>query len=169
MPHEAENKSDPSEIQRFTELWMKYQNAVASFVCLSIRDFHHAEDVVQDIAKSAASSFDRYDPERPFINWVIAIAKQRISDHYRREGGRRKMISAQAVEMLAQAQVEMADSVDDRISALRFCLTQLSARQTKMIEMRYGQALSPRQVAEKVGAKHTAVNVSIYRIRKSLG
>lgn len=155
-------------MQRFAKLWLENQDAVAGYIYLSVRDYHHAEDVLQEVAQSAAGSFDRYDPARPFAAWLIAIAKQRIADYYRRQGRRLPMLSGEAMEQLAVAHVDLAKDMDTRIAALQTCLSRLSDRHRHAIDMRYGQSMSPAQIAAKVGAKPTAVNALIYRIRKAL-
>lgn len=157
-----------SDVQRFTRLWMKNQDALAGYIYLSIRDFHHAEDVLQEVAQSAAGSFERYDADRPFIGWLIGIARQRIADHYRRQGRRLPTLSGEAMEDLANMQIEMAEEIDVRMGALRQCLSTLSERHRHAIELRYGRSLSPQQIAEHAGVKRTAVNALIYRIRKAL-
>ena len=157
-----------SEMQRFAKLWLESHDALAGYIYLSIRDFHAAEDILQEVAQSAAGSFERYDTDRPFTAWLISIAKQRIADHYRRENRHKPTLSSEAMDDLAAAQVEMAEDMDDRLTALRFCLSGLSERHRHAIELRYGRSLSPDQISAQVGAKATAVNALIYRIRKAL-
>lgn len=155
-------------MQHFAQLWLENQNAVAVFIYLKIRDYHAAEDVLQEVARSAAGSFDRYDPARPFAGWAIAIAKQRVADYYRKAHRHKPTLSLDAMNELELIQEELGGELDDQLCALRLCIDALSDRHREMIKMRYGRALTPKQIADEVGLKHTAVNVLIYRVRKAL-
>lgn len=165
-----EDRPQPSQMQQFAKLWSKHQHAVASYIRVFVQDHALAEDVLQEVAYSAAGSFDRYDPERPFVGWLIAIAKQRIVDHYRREDRRAVLLSDAAMESVAVASVSSDKHSDreERMEALRSCFNQLNARQKKVLDSRYGQDRSPQEVAEEIGSNAAAVNALIYRIRKLL-
>lgn len=165
-----ENNPTPNEMQQFAKLWAKHQSSAASYIRVFVQDHAHAEDVLQEVAYSAAGSFDRYDANRPFIGWLIAIAKQRIVDHYRREDRRAVLLSDAAMDSLAQACVNADNDpqADERLEALQTCLTKLNDRQRQAIDFRYGQSLTPVQVAEQIGSNTTAVNALIYRVRRLL-
>lgn len=162
----AENNNAP--IQRFTDLWLENQDMLAGYVYMQIRDFHDAEDVIQEVARSAAGSFDQYDPARPFGPWLIAIAKRRVVDYWRRQGRSPLTLTDQAMQQIADAHLQLSENRDERFDALRACLSRLSDRHRHAIELRYSQALSPEQIAKRVGASTTAINALIYRVRKAL-
>lgn len=163
MPTENHNP-----IQRFTDLWLESQDMLAGYVYMRIRNFHDAEDVIQEIARSAAGTFDQYDPAKPFGPWLITIANRRIVDYFRKQGRSPLTLSDQAIKEIADAHLELADSSDERFDALQACLSQLSDRHRHAIDLRYGQAMEPEQIAKRVGASPTAVNALIYRVRKAL-
>ncbi|MBX2850524.1 MAG: sigma-70 family RNA polymerase sigma factor [Phycisphaeraceae bacterium] len=163
MPTENNNP-----IQRFTDLWLENQDMLAGYVYMRIRNFHDAEDVIQEIARSAAGTFDQYDPAKPFGPWLIAIANRRVVDYWRKKGRSPLTLTDQALQDIADAHLELTQSRDDRFDALQACLSKLSDRHHHAIDLRYGQALAPEQIAKRVGASTTAVNALIYRVRKAL-
>lgn len=164
MPTENNNTA----IQRFTDLWLESQDMLAGYVYMRIRNFHDAEDVIQEIARSAAGTFDQYDSAKPFGPWLITIANRRIVDYFRKQGRSPLTLSDQAIQEIADAHLELADSRDERFDALQDCLSQLSDRHRHAIDLRYDQAMDPEQIAKRVGASTTAVNAMIYRVRKAL-
>lgn len=164
MPTESSN----NPIQRFTDLWLANQDMLAGYVYMRVRDFHDAEDVIQEIARSAAGSFEQYDPAKPFGPWLITIANRRVTDYYRKQGRSPNTLSQEAMETVADAHLELAENKDARFDALQACLAQLSDRHRHAIDLRYGQSLAPELIAKRVGASPTAVNALIYRVRKAL-
>lgn len=155
-------------IQQFASLWLKSQDMLAGYVYMRVRNFHDAEDVIQEIARSAAGSFDQYDPEKPFGPWLITIANRRIVDHWRKQGNAPTTLTDQALEGIADAHLQLANTRDERFDALQACLATLSDRHRSIIDLRYGQALGPDQIADRVGTSTTAINALIYRVRKAL-
>jgi RNA polymerase sigma-70 factor (ECF subfamily) len=164
MPTDSHN----TPIQQFAGLWLENQDMLAGFVYMRVRDFHDAEDVIQEIARSAAGTFDQYDPAKPFGPWLITIANRRIIDYFRKQSHEPLTLNAAAMDEIANAHLELANTRDDRFDALQACLAKLSDRHRHAIDLRYGQALSPDQIAKRVGASPTAVNALIYRVRKAL-
>lgn len=164
MPTENDNSS----IQRFADLWLDSQDMLAGYVYMRVRNFHDAEDIIQEIARSAAGTFDQYDPAKPFGPWLVVIANRRIVDYWRKQGRCPVSLSDDAMRHLANAHLALAEQRDDRFDALQVCLSQLSERHRHAIELRYSQALPPDQIAKRIGASTTAVNALVYRVRKAL-
>ena len=119
-------------------------------------------------ARSAAGTFDQYDPAKPFGPWLITIANRRIVDYFRKQGRSPLTLTDQAMQDIANAHLELTESRDERFDALQACLSKLSDRHRHAIDLRYSQSMSPEQIAQRVGASPTAVNALIYRVRKAL-
>lgn len=52
-----------------------------------------ADDVVQDVLLSLHQVRHTYDPDRPFLPWLMAIARNRLADTQRRQVRRAKRSS----------------------------------------------------------------------------
>ncbi len=154
---------------QFAEVWMKSRHAVSSFVRSIIRDQHDAEDIVQSVAIAAAKNFDKYDTARPFANWVIGIARRQVAQHLRVKYRDRHVFGDQVIAEIANAHEDLASELNDRITALNFCLKKLTERGQKIIEMRYMQNMSPQRIAETVGTSYGAIVNLLYRLRSKLG
>ena len=63
---------------------------------------------------------------------------------------------------------EAVDGVEDRIAALRHCLTTLPQRQRDMLNQRYFQGKKIAQLAESMQQSENSVKCSLLRIRKAL-
>jgi RNA polymerase sigma-70 factor (ECF subfamily) len=152
----------------FAERWLDAQHALGGFVCVHVQDQSLADDIVQEVARQATANFDRYDPDRPFIAWLIGIARQRIAEHYRTLGRRPVVFSSDIIESITDAYVDMQPQVDDRLDALRACMEQLNNRHRRVIELRYARQLSQDEIASQVGSNGRAINAMLFRIRTAL-
>ena len=74
-------------------------------------------------------------------------------------------------ELLAQFADEAADAeheAGERILAMRDCLSRLPDRQRQLINLRYGQNRSVKQLAKDADKKESAMKMMLMRIRQSL-
>ncbi|MEM9111398.1 MAG: sigma-70 family RNA polymerase sigma factor [Planctomycetota bacterium] len=162
------SKQNAQQLPGFAERWLDAQHAVGGYVCVHVQDQSLADDIVQEVARQATANFDQYDPSRPFIGWLIGIARQRIAENYRNRGRRPIVFSSEIVESITDAYVELEPEVDDRLDALRLCMDKLSRRHRRVIELRYARQLSQDQIAAQVGSNGRAINAMLFRIRTAL-
>ncbi|MBX2850108.1 MAG: sigma-70 family RNA polymerase sigma factor [Phycisphaeraceae bacterium] len=158
----------PDRLEYFTRLWVQNQRAVAAFIHMSLRDAHHAEDVLQEVAADASRNFGRYDPARPFAAWLIGIARQRLVDHYRKQERQRAQLSQDVLDLLDQSYAEVAEEVDDRLVALRKCMEKLPEHHKLLVNRRYGFDDPLADIAKSIGSNAKAVNAMLTRVRKLL-
>lgn len=158
----------PDRLEQFTRLWVQNQRGVAAFIHMSLRDAHHAEDVLQEVAADASRNFDRYDASRPFVAWLIGIARQRLVDHYRKQDRQGAELSQDALDLLDRAYAQTAEEIDDRLVALRKCMEKLPEHHRLLIQRRYGFDDPLADIAKSVGSSAKAVNAMLTRVRKLL-
>ena len=167
MP-DTHTQPDSAQQRTFTEYWLEAQHALGGFVRLHIRDHNLADDIIQEVARQATANFDQYDPSRPFVAWLIGIARQRMAEAFRNQGRRPIIFSTEAIESLTSAYTEMQGEVNDRLDGLRHCMDKLSDRHRRMLDLRYSRRHSSREIAEQVGGSASSVDVMLHRIRTAL-
>ncbi|EGF25281.1 sigma-70 family RNA polymerase sigma factor [Rhodopirellula baltica] len=154
--------------ERFTECWLKAEPAVSAYVFASVAGFHDAEDVVQRIAQELARRFDEYDSRRPFVAWSLWIAKSRVIDHYRVQGGSRIVFSDELLGRLADTIAKQADGRSERREALEACLDELPPKSRRLLDLRYVDGHSAEKTAREIGSTSGSVRVLLSRIRSVL-
>ena len=164
----APSNPDDKRSLTFVEHWRKAQHALGGFVRVHAPEPGLAEDIIQEVARQATENFDQYDPDQPFSAWLVGIARQRIVDVYRERGRRPMVFSSEIVDALSATFVEMQRESDDRLDALRICLSKLSERHRRVIELRYSRQMTSEQIAENVGCSARAVTSMQQRIREAL-
>ena len=162
------NQPGPGKPASFAKLWMQSQHALGGFVCLHVPDHHLAEDIIQEVAELAAEKFEQYDQARPFIAWLIGIARNRIAQSYRERGRRPIVFSSEVLDSVANAYIQMQPTEDDRLDGLNACLAKLSDRHRRVIDLRYARQLTSEQIADQVACSPRAVTSMLQRIRAAL-
>src|SRR5262245_48319437 len=127
------------------------------------------EDLVQDILLSLHAVRASYDPQRPFMPWLMAITRNRLVDAARRYGRRA------AHEVQVQLPVTFSDEGANIDSggyrdpeALRQAIEDLSPAQRAAIEMLKLREMSLKEAAAARGTSIGALKVSVHRAMAAL-
>lgn len=130
------------------------------------------EDLCQEILMSVHHSRHTYDPSRPFLPWVHAIAHFKVIDYWRKSGRHPEHMA------IEEALFEAASTYIPREAMLSEAgitehLHELPDKQRIAIELVKQEGLSIAEAAQKMGMSESAVKVSIHRaivaLRKKLG
>jgi RNA polymerase sigma-70 factor (ECF subfamily) len=128
------------------------------------------DDVVQDVLLSLHQVRHTYDPNRPFVPWLMAITRNRLADVQRRQARRAK--GEIAVEALPETfSDEQAKEPVDRMAdaeALGRAIAELPPRQRQAVEMLRFKEMSLREASAASGMSITALKVSMHRAMKTL-
>jgi RNA polymerase sigma factor (sigma-70 family) len=123
---------------------------------------HHMDDLVQDTLLSVHRKLASYDPARPFLPWLAAIARYRWIDHLR------KVYRADEVEFEGDtAATSQESAVTARISIERL-LSFLPASQAKAINLVKIDGLSVVEASLVCGQSESLIKVNIHRGLKRL-
>lgn len=121
------------------------------------------DDLVQDVLLSLHAKRASFDPARPFLPWLAAIARFRWVDHLRRSYRRAEV----ALDDHDVAEQDGGDAVLARISLERLfgCLP---APQAVVIELVKIEGHSIKEAARRAGQSEPLVKVNIHRGLKRL-
>ncbi|MBI1370694.1 MAG: sigma-70 family RNA polymerase sigma factor [Planctomycetes bacterium] len=162
--------NNPEAWERFTRLWVTAQPALSTFISTVVVNAADAEDVLQNVALTAARDFESYDPSRPFLPWAMTIARHRVIDHHRQRSRQGSSLSPQTVEQLASVCEQTLSAGDEhaRMQALRVCMNTLPDKQRRMLSMRYHEDWSGAKIAQAMGMSVNAVFLMLSRLRSQL-
>ena len=90
--------------------------------------------------------FDSYDPQGSFYGWACQIAYLEVLQ-LRRKSQRLQTISEEALAVLAHEALSRAGNLNSRQHALEDCLQRLGAEERTLIEQRYHERHSPKEIA----------------------
>jgi RNA polymerase sigma-70 factor (ECF subfamily) len=81
-------------LSEIADLWVANSPIIAAYVHAEVRDRHHAEDVMQEIGQAVTQGLERYDPERPFINWLFGVARNQVLRHFQKQAREKTVFRA---------------------------------------------------------------------------
>jgi RNA polymerase sigma factor (sigma-70 family) len=124
-----------------------------------------AEDLVQDILLSLHEARRSYDPSRPFLPWLMAIARNRVADGARRYIRRsaHEVVVEQLPETFSRPDPNTFDGRYGDPEALRLAVKALPDGQRRAIELLKLREMSLKEAAAHSGASIAALKVSVHR------
>jgi RNA polymerase sigma-70 factor, ECF subfamily len=157
-----------SQARELSVLWTKAHPIVSAYFRASLRDFHQAEDLLQETAAVVAEKFTTYDASRSFVSWVLGVARNKLLHHLRTHSNDRHVFDEATIREITDVYSELESESSVMSAALQTCIDRVSGRPRKVLEMRYIRELTPATIAAQTGTNANAVAVMLHRIRRAL-
>jgi RNA polymerase sigma-70 factor (ECF subfamily) len=128
------------------------------------------EDLVQDVLLSIHAVRATFDPKRPFMPWLAAIARNRLVDatrRYMRSEVREVQIENMAVTFSDESAKLTKKEYGDP-EALKLALESLPAGQRNAIEMLKLREMSLKEAADASGTSVGALKIATHRAMSAL-
>jgi RNA polymerase sigma-70 factor, ECF subfamily len=153
---------------KFVELLTAHQRKLYGYIATMLLGDAAASDVLQDTNLDLWVRAADYDFDRPFLPWAFGFARQKVLAFRRSHCRSRLVFCDEALEVFDEACKTLASEADDRLVALRNCVTKLNVQQSELLRERYVARTSVRMIAARFS--DTAQNISsrLHRIRKML-
>src|SRR6516162_6084913 len=147
---------------RFAELYDVYFDRVYTYVARRVEICAETEDLVSDVFHHALANLRRYEWRgAPFSAWLFRIAANKIADRWERLGRERAMERP--------PETEAADQEEAQDRAKVFALVrELPEDQRKVLELRFAEEKSTREIAEAMGRSEGAIKQLQFRGLESL-
>jgi RNA polymerase sigma-70 factor, ECF subfamily len=154
------------------QVYREHVDAVFAFFAYSVAR-PVAEDLTSATFERVIRAWKSYDPRKAGVRtWVLAIARNQLTDHYRRSSHRdARSTDAEPALLDELPTVDPTADVADR-DAFRTMLAQAGDREREVLALRYGADLSANEVAELLGLSsanvHQIASRALRRLREEL-
>ena len=171
-PQDAEAKerrlveAAQSEPARFAELYELNFERVYAYIARRSRDRAEAEDLTSEVFHRALANLARFEWRGvPFAAWLLRIAANALADRWKRTAQEREFYGQDRVhsEPMANGLAEV-----ERHATLFRLVEQLPADQRCVIEMRFAEQKSIREIAQNLGRSEGAVKQLQFRALERL-
>ncbi|HLH42122.1 MAG TPA: sigma-70 family RNA polymerase sigma factor [Bryobacteraceae bacterium] len=141
---------------RFGELYEENFYRVYAYVARRVGDRHQAEDLTSDVFREALAGIGKFEWRgAPFAAWLFGIATRLIADHFARLG---REAGDRSGRGSGNPGGEPSRKDETERSAMLFQLVErLPEAQFRVIQMRFVEQKSIREIAEELGRSEGAV------------
>lgn len=151
----------------FLRLFSRYSRRIYEFILTFVVRHADAEEIFQNTCLVLWKKFGLYDPEGNFCSWACRIAYLEMLKH-RRNSQRLHLLNEEALALLAEKALTWSDNLEARREALEDCLQKLNPQDRGLIEQRYYERQSPKEIAEARGQSVHSVYRALARVHTML-
>jgi len=139
---------------------------VLNFFRYRVGDPELAEDLTASTFERAWAGRERYRDQGKFSAWLMTIARNVATDHFR---SRRPHLPLDAAADREAGPTPLAIAVAKEDAArLRDLLSQLPDRQRELVALKYGAERTNREIARLTGLSESNVGTTLHRILQQL-
>jgi RNA polymerase sigma-70 factor, ECF subfamily len=170
--NELISRAKTGDLHAFSELVQAHQKELLAFALYRIPNHEEAVEAVQDTFVRAYHQLAEFDSDGSFGTWLRAICRYMILSRaktYSRQKVHQNRYQAQIDQLTAHYLADAEpDSEIDLLAALKTCTTQLSESNQQLLQQRYTEQLSIREISEQIGRTETWVTSTLHRVRSAL-
>lgn len=160
--------SESVSAEQLAAMWAKAQPQIAGYISSLVRNFHDADDIVQNVASVVVRKREQYDPQNSFVGWALNIAKFEVLAFRRTAARDRHQFSEDVVDLVSETYRRVTPEHTSRREALATCIERLKDRARQAIHLRYTEGLNFGEVGRQMNLSTNAATVAVSRARKSL-
>lgn len=155
------------------ELIQRYKDKVYTYILITIKNQHLAEDIFQETFIKVIRSLNlgKYTDNGKFASWVMRIAHNLIIDHFRRERNMNTYSNdGSEIDLFNSARfseenVEEVMINEQILNEVRDLVEELPDDQKQVVIMRHYLGLSFKEIADQTGV---SINTALGRMRYAL-
>ena len=154
----------------FAIIYRRYVDRIYRYVAMHMDNEKNAEDLTAEVFLAALNGLPKYRKKGLFSAWLFAIARNKLTDSYRKQqprlvyGSENFENSVIDVDALPLAKVIQAESLEHLVGLIQ----QLKPQQIELLQLRFSGKLTYAEIASVVGRSEAAVKMSIRRILRRL-
>lgn len=153
----------------FSEIVERYQRPVYNLCYRLLGNRGDAEDASQEAFMKAYKGLKKYDPQRPFMSWLLAITYNQCVDQLRRR--RIQWVGLEALYDRSDKRSpspELAAEASGEAEIVQKALSTLSTKDRAAVVLRYWYDYSYDEIAETLSLTNSAVKSRLHRARREL-
>ena len=158
-----------AQTEEFVRLFSEHQRELFKFIFLLIPSHADAENVLQETSVILWRKFNEFQSGTDFFRWAAQVARNKVRD-FRKEAARDRLRfwNDDVIESIAETRFMDSDSLVQQRTLLADCVRLLTPVDRELIRRCFGQNLSIKMVAERLGRPANTVYKALNRIRKVL-
>ena len=128
-----------------TILYERYEKKLLTFLLIETNDYHHAQDLLNEIFICAANGIDRFRGDSAFSTWLYTITRNVLLKHFRKNKRSLRFLSLENFDEKVYYEIEPSI---EKYEKLEHCLQYLSSRNCSILLSRFVDGLTLQDIAD---------------------
>ncbi|MBL4652782.1 MAG: sigma-70 family RNA polymerase sigma factor [Flavobacteriales bacterium] len=156
------------DVNAFGYLYERYFKQIFLFILKRVSNKDLAGDLTSQVFLKALENLDKYEYRGfPFSSWLYRISINEVNQHYRKSS---KHTEVEITEnelgvILIDAEIE---KIGEQFELLIEILNELSPEMTQLIDLRFFEKQSFREIGEIFGITEDNAKVKLYRVLRKM-
>ncbi|MDX1350917.1 MAG: sigma-70 family RNA polymerase sigma factor [Putridiphycobacter sp.] len=157
-------KAAQRDPKRFAPLYDKYHEQIFRYIYQRMDDKELAFDVCSQVFLKALNNIERYEYRGvPFSSWLYRIAKSEVYQSFREKKAHRT-VNVESVHLESFIEEWEDDTSEENRAILLNVIGQLKEAEVQLIEMRYFEKRSYREIGEILELTENNAKVKTHRV-----
>lgn len=156
------------------QIYYEFYDLVYGQIHYVVRDHAAAEDIIQESFIKVITSKPEFENESKMRGWLRVVAKNSTMNYLRKNKKYRNQMDVERVfineEQMVVSSINVEQQVESNIleESILKCLDQLKPEYRILIEYRWKQGLSYREIGDLLGIREEVVKQRLFRARESV-
>lgn len=169
LPEEDILRKSQSDSQAFRPIYEKYFKRIYLFTYRKVGEKELAADITQQVFLKALLALGKFQFRGvPFSAWLFRIALNECNEFFRKTKRAMRIDLDDAIIELLHEELTYDTTLDDLAVKLPELLTKLKEEELQLIELRFFEDLSFKEISEILNLTETNTKVKTYRILEKL-
>jgi len=144
------------ENTEFEQVYAKFKDKVARYICGKIPNEHDAEDLASDVFVKVFNGLSGFDEKKASLStWIYKITQNAVIDYYRKA----KLVCELPEEICFDENIDEKMLNEETLKSLADALGKLSSRERDIIILHYYSGKTLKSIAEKMDISYSYVKL----------
>lgn len=149
---------------RFAPLYNKYYKPIFIFVFKKVREEELTADLTSRVFLKALLNIEKYqDRGYPFSSWLYKIASNEVNMHFRKANKKLEVELNEGDLKVLMDEINLSASQDEQLEIVIKALNELPLDQSELIDLRFFEQRSFREIGEIIGVSEGNAKIKVYR------
>ena len=151
------------DVEAFDSLYHSYFRRIYNFAIRRIGDPSEAEDITQEVFTAVYSCLDRFEGKSELLVWIYGITRNILNNRLRRRGGIRLVSLDEIPPEASPLDLGPGPAAEARetLARVEAAIEELPRDQRRILELRHGERLAIRKIAEIMERSEDGVYVPL--------
>jgi len=153
--------------EEFAHLYERYYGRVFAYIYARVHEPQLAEDLTADTFVQALLKAHTLREPQAALPWLLAIARNTVAAHFRRQAREERGLQAIREEMVAGGPQDTDPALEAERQEARHLLDQevarLTPREQEVLRLRFEAGLKGSEIARLLGVREATVRVITFR------